>query len=70
MRVRGFTQDIICTQDQAHSEIKNALQFSLDMLSLFGLSSLIYVSTNLRKNQGTDDKWRIVEDVFKVAVQI
>ena len=49
MRVSGFTQDdahIFCTEDQVKSEVDKALNFSLEMLKIFGFDDVkIFLST-------------------------
>ena len=59
-RVRGFTQDdahIICTPDQVHSEVVNALKFSLYILKSFGLNDFkAYVATKPEKKSIGDKK--------------
>ena len=42
LRVRGFTQDdahIFCTADQIEDEVVNCLEFAIDVLKTFGLTS-------------------------------
>ena len=72
-RVRGFTQDdahIICTPDQVHSEVVNALKFSLYILKSFGLNDFkAYVATKPEKKSIGDKKdWDTAIEVLKDAV--
>ena len=72
-RVRGFTQDdahIICTPDQVHSEVVNALKFSLYILKSFGLNDFkAYVATKPEKKSIGDEKdWDTAIEVLKDAV--
>ena len=72
-RVRGFTQDdahIICTPDQVHCEVVNALKFSLYILKSFGLNDFkAYVATKPEKKSIGDEKdWDTAIEVLKDAV--
>lgn len=72
-RVRGFTQDdahIICTPDQVHCEVVNALKFSLYILKSFGLNDFkAYVATKPEKKSIGDKKdWDTAIEVLKDAV--
>lgn len=72
-RVRGFTQDdahIICTPEQVHSEVVNALKFSLYILKSFGLNNFkAYVATKPEKKSIGDDKdWNTAIESLKDAV--
>lgn len=72
-RVRGFTQDdahIICTPEQVHSEVVNALKFSLYILKSFGLNDFkAYVATKPKKKAIGDDKdWKAAIESLKNAV--
>jgi len=72
-RVRGFTQDdahIICMPDQVHSEVVNALKFSLYILKSFGLNDFkAYVATKPEKKSIGDEKdWDTAIEVLKDAV--
>ena len=43
MRARGFTQDdahIFCTIEQLDAELENLLNFSINMLSVFGFNEI------------------------------
>ena len=72
-RVRGFTQDdahSICTPDQVHCEVVNALKFSLYILKSFGLNDFkAYVATKPEKKSIGDEKdWDTAIEVLKDAV--
>ncbi len=72
-RVRGFTQDdahIICTPEQVHSEVVNALKFSLYILRSFGLNNFkAYVATKPEKKSIGDEKdWDTAIESLKDAV--
>jgi threonyl-tRNA synthetase len=59
-RVRQFTQDdahLICTPEQLNGEIKEIIDFALDMLKLFGFEYEIELSTQPEKRIGTDEDW-------------
>ena len=73
-RVRGFTQDdahIICTKDQVHSEIQDALQFSLDILKKCGFEQFkLYISTKPdEKFVGDEEQWTLAEQALEKAVK-
>lgn len=72
-RVRGFTQDdahIICTPEQGHDEITNALKFSLYILRSFGLNDFkVYIATKPdKKSIGTEENWNNAIEILKNAV--
>jgi len=72
-RVRGFTQDdahIICTPEQADSEIAGALKFSLYVLRAFGLMEFKpYISTRPEgKSIGSDEQWNEATETLKKVV--
>lgn len=72
-RVRGFTQDdahILCTPEQVHGEVVNALKFSLYILKSFGLNNFkAYVATKPEKKSIGDDKdWNTAIESLKEAV--
>ena len=71
-RVRGFTQDdahIICTPDQLHEELKEALELTLYILNIFGFKEFemnvsVRDSENKDKFIGTDAMWKKAESVL------
>lgn len=69
-RARGFTQDdahIYCTRDQMRDEIKDVLQFVLDLLSDYGLDDFyLEMSTkDPEKYVGDDEIWEEAESVLR-----
>jgi len=72
-RVRGFTQDdahIFCSEDQIEGEIRNVLEFTLEMLEIFGFSEKkIYLSTRPEKSVGDDKHWDIATEALKGALE-
>ncbi|MBN2078142.1 MAG: threonine--tRNA ligase [Spirochaetes bacterium] len=68
-RVRGFTQDdahIFCSEDQIEDEIRNVLDFTLNMLDVFGFSEKnIYLSTRPEKSVGSDAGWELATSALK-----
>jgi len=74
-RVRGFTQDdahIICTKEQAESELKKVLDFIVYIFKSFGFKEYkVYLSTRdpkLDKYAGSKEGWDFTESVLeKVA---
>ena len=73
LRVRGFTQDdahIFCREDQVEDEIKNTVQFAIEMLNDFGFRDLnIYISTKPEKAIGTDEMWEVATGSLIKAVE-
>ncbi len=72
-RVRGFTQDdahIFCSEDQIEDEIRNVLEFTLEMLETFGFTEKkIYLSTRPEKSVGDDAHWEIATSALKAALE-
>lgn len=59
-RVRQFTQDdahIICMPEQLESELRNVIGLVRDILSIFGFSYNIAISTRPTQSIGTDEAW-------------
>ncbi len=71
-RVRGFTQDdahLICTPEQMDEEISRVLQFSLQMLKMFGFTDYdMYISTKPEKCVGAAEHWNAATNALKQAV--
>jgi len=71
-RVRGFTQDdahLFCREDQVVDEIKQVLDFTLEMLDVFGFKEkTIYLSTRPEKSVGTDRNWEVATNALKNAL--
>jgi len=72
-RVRGFTQDdahIFCREDQIEKEIGEVLQFTLEILDVFGFKDKnIYLSTRPDKSVGSDKNWEIATEALKKALE-
>ncbi len=72
-RVRGFTQDdahIFCREDQIEEEIQGVLEFTLDMLKVFGFEEKsIYLSTRPEKSVGSDRNWEIATSTLKNSLE-
>ena len=73
-RVRGFTQDdahIVCTKEQAHAEIRRALDFSLSILKKFDFKEFkLYLSTKPEEKSVGDQKdWQIAQDALEAAIK-
>ncbi|PKL38043.1 MAG: threonine--tRNA ligase [Spirochaetae bacterium HGW-Spirochaetae-1] len=72
-RVRGFTQDdahIFCREDQIEDEIRNVLEFTLEMLAVFGFQEKsIYLSTRPEKSVGTDANWEVATNALRSALE-
>jgi threonyl-tRNA synthetase len=72
-RVRGLTMDdshIFCTREQMAGELKNLLDFVLDLLRDYGLSDF-YLELSTRgdsdKFLGTDEEWAEATEALRVA---
>ena len=60
LRVRQFTQDdahIICRPDQLNAEIQGIIDFVIEVMSIFGFSYEMEISTRPEKSIGTDEDW-------------
>ncbi|MCL1911240.1 MAG: threonine--tRNA ligase [Leptospirales bacterium] len=72
-RVRGFTQDdahIFCRDDQIEDEIVKVLEFTIEMLQLFGFSEKnVYLSTRPEKSVGTDRNWEASTEALRAALE-
>ncbi len=76
-RVRGFTQDdahIICTPEQLHQELQEALELSLYMLKTFNFNEFeMSVSVRDPENKdkfiGSDAKWKKAESELKNVLE-
>ena len=72
-RVRGFTQDdahIFCREDQIRDEIIKVLDFTLEILAIFGFTEkTIYLSTRPEKSVGSDHNWEIATDALRFALE-
>jgi threonyl-tRNA synthetase len=75
-RVRGFTQDdahILCTPDQLHQEILEALKLTLYILNTFGFKNFemnlsVRDPENKEKFIGGDENWEKAEKELKNAL--
>ncbi len=73
LRPRGFTQDdahIICTKDQVVKQIKEALDFGLEMNQVFGFENLHYEVSlrdpkNPNKYAGDQKDWQFAENTMR-----
>ncbi len=60
MRVRQFTQDdahILCMPEQLNQEIKNIIDFVIEVMGIFGFSYEMEISTRPENSIGTDEDW-------------
>lgn len=72
LRVRQFTQDdahIICTPEQLEDEIINIMNFSADLMALFGFSYKLFISTRPKDSIGTDEAWELSTQALIQAVK-
>lgn len=68
LRVRSFTQDdahIFCRPDQVEEEIKGVLKFVDDVMSIFGFSYEMELSTRPEKSLGSDEIWELATNALK-----
>lgn len=72
-RVRGFTQDdahIFCREDQIRDEIIKVLEFTIEILEVFGFTEKsIYLSTRPEKSVGSDHNWEVATEALKFALE-
>jgi len=71
-RVRQFTQDdahILCTPDQLHREIQGIIDFTLDMMGIFGFSYEMEISTRPGKSIGSDEDWQRATEALVAALK-
>jgi len=67
-RVRGFTQDdahILCRADQLNQEIKDIIQFVIDIMNLFEFEYYMELSTRPEKSIGSDEDWEKATNALK-----
>ncbi len=73
LRVRGFTQDdahIICTPEQVEDEIRQVLEFSLNMWHAFGFHDIkAYLATRPDKAVGPDERWQQAQVALEKAIE-
>jgi len=72
LRVRCFTQDdahIFCRPDQVQDEIASVLKFVDDVMSIFGFSYEIELSTRPEKSLGSDEIWELATNALKDSLE-
>lgn len=72
LRVRCFTQDdahIFCRPDQVQYEIASVLKFVDDVMSIFGFSYEIELSTRPEKSLGSDEIWELATNALKDSLE-
>lgn len=72
LRVRQFTQDdahILCTPDQLHKEIQGIIDFTIDMMEMFGFSYEMEISTRPKKSIGSDEDWQRATEALMAALE-
>lgn len=73
-RVRGMTQDdahIYCTREQMTEELKNLLDFVLNLLRDYGLNDF-YLELSTRNDEkyvGTDEEWAEATEALRTAAK-
>lgn len=64
-RVRTFTQDdahIFCAEEQLKKEIKDTIEYTLDVYKTFGFSEIaVFIATRPEKSIGSDEEWKVAE---------
>jgi threonyl-tRNA synthetase len=71
LRVRHISQDdahIFCTEDQMVDEIVAAVDFSLDLYTLFGMEYRLELSTRPENRVGSDEFWDRAEAALAQAL--
>jgi threonyl-tRNA synthetase len=72
LRVRQFTQDdahILCTPEQLHQEIKDIIDFVIEVMGMFGFTYEMEISTRPEKSIGTDADWERATNALMAALQ-
>ena len=72
LRVRQFTQDdahILCTPEQLHQEIKDIIDFVIEVMEMFGFTYQMEISTRPEKSIGTDADWERATNALMAALQ-
>lgn len=72
LRVRGFTQDdshIFCTPEQVVDEVLGVLNFTVEIMSVFGYDFNVYLSTRPEKSIGDDESWENAIGALKEALE-
>jgi len=71
LRVRQFTQDdahILCMPEQLNQEIKDILDFVIEVMGIFGFAYEMEISTRPEKSIGTDEDWERATNALMVAL--
>ena len=72
LRVRQFTQDdahILCTPDQLNQEIKDIIDFVIEIMGIFGFSYEMEISTRPEKSIGADEDWERATKALMKALE-
>ncbi|HAA02766.1 MAG TPA: threonine--tRNA ligase, partial [Syntrophobacteraceae bacterium] len=72
LRVRQFTQDdahILCTPEQLHQEIKDIIDFVIEVMGMFGFTYEMEISTRPEKSIGSDADWDRATSALMAALQ-
>jgi threonyl-tRNA synthetase len=72
LRVRQFTQDdahILCTPEQLHQEIKDIIDFVIEVMGMFGFTYEMEISTRPEKSIGTEADWDRATNALTAALQ-
>lgn len=72
LRVRGFTQDdshIFCTPDQVVQEVLGVLNFTIELMDIFGYDYNAYLSTRPERSLGDDESWDNSISALKEALE-
>ena len=71
LRVRGFTQDdshIFCTPEQVVDEVLGVLNFTVELMGVFGYDYTVYLSTRPEKSLGDYESWENAIAALKEAL--
>lgn len=73
LRVRSFTQDdahIFCTEVQLANEIKETIEFTLDIYKKFWFEKVnIFIATRPEKSMWSDEVWDLATDSLKDSLE-
>lgn len=72
LRVRQFTQDdahILCTPDQLNQEIKDIIDFVIEIMGIFGFSYEMEISTRPEKSIGSNEDWERATSALMKALE-
>lgn len=72
LRVRQFTQDdahILCMPEQLNQEIKDIIDFVIEVMGIFGFEYEMEISTRPEKSIGADEDWERATNALMKALE-